>query len=343
LLALLVSGPLGFATPAAAATSQVVLPGGIAAEVWLPKKNGFSFEIFTLGRKRVRLIAHRGSENVVYAAPGHVSSRRLHANFGRFGLVDLRFHPARREGSDSDHNACRGRDPIEQDGTYRGTIRFHDAGVATLASHRAIGFFQRKFKTICEVPRIPSAHHPRRSDFEADLLSARRQSGNRVVAFEAVSLDLGDQLGLELAIVGGELREDFDRVLVVRSALELANEGEIRFSKPGVRPETVAVSAPRPFAGQASYSESPTGPASWTGTLSVPLPGRGRIPLTGPGFQARVCRAHSFQGLFDCEPGAHASRRPLRRSPASGPLPLLQTLRAAAPTPSPWPRQGSPR
>jgi hypothetical protein len=65
-----------------------------------------------------------------------------------------------------------------------------------------------------------------------------------------------------------------------------------------------SVAPPAPFSGTGTYHvESPTS-AAWTGDLSVTFPGpTGTVPLTGPGFTARLC-----EGDGNCtgapEPGA---------------------------------------
>jgi hypothetical protein len=324
-LAAVVAALLAFAGGAEAKPGYHVIRGDVADEMVLPRDNGYSLEVFNVGRKQVFLVARRGAEAAAYAAPGHASSRRLSANFGRFGRIDVRFHPARPARASRRRDHCHGRDPVEQAGTFTGTIRFHDPGVANVAPRRAFGLFTRSFRTVCKV-RKPH-RHPGSADqleFEAKLLSARAQTGNRVVSFEAASLTLGGKGGLELTFVGGGLREDFGRVLVTRSTLELAEEGEVVFSRRGKHPERVTISAPSPFAGRATYLENPTGPPSWTGTLSVPLAGRGRVPLTGPGFHAHVCRARSFEAFFDCAPGSASSASALRFSSAAGGPRLLR-------------------
>ena len=52
------------------------------------------------------------------------------------------------------------------------------------------------------------------------------------------------------------------------------------------------VTPPAPFAGAGTYqAESPT-TAAWTGDLSIRFPGAiGIVPLTGPGFTARLCES----------------------------------------------------
>ncbi|HXQ88194.1 MAG TPA: hypothetical protein VN733_01020, partial [Solirubrobacterales bacterium] len=64
--------------------------------------------------------------------------------------------------------------------------------------------------------------------------------------------------------------------------------GTLLTSLPGVHPATATLDPPAPFYGQASYEEEAVDSRHWTGTLGVELPGL-RLPLTGPGFQARLC------------------------------------------------------
>lgn len=313
-----------FPAGAAAKPGYYAIPGGVAAEFVLPKDNGFSLEILNAGRRQIDLMARRGAETVLYSAPGHVSSRRLSANFGRFGRLDVRFHPSSSVGDSLRDDRCHGPDPVERAGSFTGTIRFHDPGVATVATRRAVGLVTRSFRTVCKRQK-PRRHGSSqgKSAFEARMLSARSQRGNRVVSFHVFSISSGGADGLELTFVGAGLRESFGRVLVDRSTNELAEGSEVVFSRRGVHPEQVAVAGPPPFAGRASYLESPSGPPTWTGDLSVPVAGRGRVALTGPGFHARLCRAESLQALFDCAPGGEASSLRLRlNSSARGPLPL---------------------
>ncbi len=51
----------------------------------------------------------------------------------------------------------------------------------------------------------------------------------------------------------------------------------------------VNVVASNPFSGTGAYSQAPGLTASWSGDLSVSLPGARDVPLTGPGFSAVAC------------------------------------------------------
>ncbi|MGB7685608.1 MAG: hypothetical protein WBL45_07465 [Solirubrobacterales bacterium] len=57
----------------------------------------------------------------------------------------------------------------------------------------------------------------------------------------------------------------------------------------GAEPFNVNVVASNPFSGTGAYSQAPGSPASWSGDLSVSLPGARDVPLTGPGFSAVAC------------------------------------------------------
>ena len=66
----------------------------------------------------------------------------------------------------------------------------------------------------------------------------------------------------------------------------------------GTRPETVEVEPPKPFAGSAVYSHSEESPSSWTGGLTVDLPGADEVSLAGLGFNATLCRGKIYSCLY---------------------------------------------
>lgn len=59
-----------------------------------------------------------------------------------------------------------------------------------------------------------------------------------------------------------------------------------------VRPSLAAalVRPPKPFSGKASFARGADDSISWTGTLSVTLPGAGTVPLTGAAFTADLAK-----------------------------------------------------
>ena len=51
---------------------------------------------------------------------------------------------------------------------------------------------------------------------------------------------------------------------------------------------TALVNPPAPFAGPARYLRRPDARDGWSGSLTAPLLGLGRVHLVGPGFDARM-------------------------------------------------------
>ncbi|HEU5251918.1 MAG TPA: hypothetical protein VFU16_01155 [Solirubrobacterales bacterium] len=54
------------------------------------------------------------------------------------------------------------------------------------------------------------------------------------------------------------------------------------------RRRTASVDPPAPFGGTARFPRRPGRPARWTGSLTAPLLGLGRVRLAGPGFAAKM-------------------------------------------------------
>ena len=65
---------------------------------------------------------------------------------------------------------------------------------------------------------------------------------------------------------------------------------------------TAALGPPAPFAGSAEFRRSASPSKRWGGDLSVDLPGRSDVPLTGPGVEATLARAcrHEGESRFRC-------------------------------------------
>jgi hypothetical protein len=80
-------------------------------------------------------------------------------------------------------------------------------------------------------------------------------------------------------------------------------------SKRSKSPETFKVKLEEPFSGHAVLARSRRSPSTWSGDLTVKLPGSGPLPLTGPDFQGGLCRALSTARVETCF--AASDSRPL--------------------------------
>jgi len=132
------------------------------------------------------------------------------------------------------------------------------------------------------------------------LIAGNRDHG-RTVLFDAVELDAkleNERIFISLIVVGASERRG--RVSIQRAAVAEGDPGSILTSPLGVQPVTATVSLPKPFAGTASYLEEPGQPPSWTGSLSVRLPGLDPLPLAGPDFTSALCTGQDVKKLERC-------------------------------------------
>lgn len=72
---------------------------------------------------------------------------------------------------------------------------------------------------------------------------------------------------------------------------------------------TATVAPPAPFDGSASFHRNAPPASRWTGNLTVDLPGRADVPLSGPGFRVTLVPAHWSKGIFHPERRGRDARR----------------------------------
>lgn len=164
------------ALPAAAnakARSEVH-PGRYVLSIELPQSDGWDMTISAFDHNEVELSATRGAASVSYRAPGRVSRRRLEADFGALGQIDLkRDLQARGTGVSRLHGRCTGRAPYELFGHFHGKVDFPgEPNVAGVSIDRGQAKIQRSFQHVCQPLELPglSKNPP---PFETDLLAAR--------------------------------------------------------------------------------------------------------------------------------------------------------------------------
>lgn len=312
---------------------------------------GYAVTVDTVGHHRVILTVRRNQQIASYVVRGKVSRHRIKADFGRFGKVSLRFRgrPRRfqapsgsRPEPPRERRRCRGRRPEREVGRFRGTIEFDgQRGFTRLAVGRLPGEVRRSYRRVCRLVRVRRPHRSRPAvssasstdpfGFTLTLLSARSRVGRSVTRLTVIKLEppRGIPVPQEdlFSIVTASLQERVGRVQVLRSVIQSAPPGSVRISRRGVQPRTARLALDSPFSGRALYKAPSDGsPASWAGSLSVRLLGTGALPLTGPHFKVALCRVSAFKPSSSC----------FRRAEA-------RAAKAVAPTPSPWPRPGSPR
>jgi hypothetical protein len=336
---------------ATARPGDEVRPRSLHLTMSAPATRGYTVSVETLGHHRVILTARKGNQSATYMVRGKVSRHRVKADFGRFGRLSLRFrgHPRpfptlRRK--DRKRSAplrrCRGRRPEREVGRFRGTIEFDgQRGFTRLAVGGLRGELRRSYRQVCRIVarrRGPAVAHSSAiaaaPTFTLALLAARARVGRALVRFSAINLEgpAGIRLPGEslFSLVLASTQEQVGRVRVTRSTFLLADPGEVKISRRGVRPARAKVALDRPFDGSALFrGATDTSPFSWRGDLAVHLPGTGRLPLTGPGFRATLCRVSAFRLRSSCFRRAEANLSAQGSGSHSQPLALarLSSLR----------------
>jgi hypothetical protein len=329
---------------AAARGGEEIRPRSLHLTMSAEATRGYTVGVETLGHHRVILTAQKGNQVATYMVRGKVSRHRVKADFGRFGRLSLRFRGRPRSfqalpemGTKPPKlRRCRGRSPEREVGRFHGTIEFDgQRGFTRLAVGGLGGELRRSYHQVCRiVPRRRASAVARSSaaggsTFVLALLSAHARVGSTLTRFSAMNLEppAGIRLPGEsiFSIVLASVKEKVGRVRIIRSTFQVAEAGEVRISRRGVRPAKAKVALGSPFGGTALFrGATGNSPASWTGPLNVRLPGTGRLPLTGPRFRATLCRVSAFQPRSACFRRAEANLAAQGSGSHSQPLALAR-------------------
>jgi hypothetical protein len=303
---------------ASAKPGYKVHPAGSELSIELGEKGDYELFLEANDRQRVLLTVHEGLFSATeYSTEGRVSSKRLEADFGELGEVDIevRLAPKRSWRYPPGKN-CKGRPTIYVPGAYRGTIKYSGEGdVPAVSPKRGEVVFVRRFKRVCKLRQpapAPGGKKKREPKLEVALLEAFGE-------IEGVTSFLGalnfaprrnPARSFGFLIAGSYARSE--GVLTERSTLSFFGRESFRVSRPGKKPETVRVQKLlEPFAGRALYSRTPGSPPRWAGNLRIDLPGAKAIPLAGPEFDATFCRGSSAAEAESCAYGSGSHSQPL--------------------------------
>jgi hypothetical protein len=297
-----------------------VRPAGTELWIDLGEKGDYEVLLEANDRQRVLLAVEEGLFTATeYSTEGHVSSKRIEADLGELGRIDIdvRLRPGRSASYPPPKN-CKGPASIEVPGSFRGTIKFTgEGGIPPFTVKHGEISFTRRFKRVCKPrQRAPEKGKEKRAPkLDVGILEAFGEVEGRTSFFGAINYALrrNPARAFGLLIAGAfEKRED---VLVESSTLSFFGPGSLQASKPGRKPETVKVmKLLEPFAGRALYRRKPGSPPSWTGNLNVDLPGAKKIPLADfeSGLKVRFCRGPSEAVAEErCAYGSGSHSQPL--------------------------------
>jgi hypothetical protein len=259
-------------------------------------KNGY--KILVKGSSRgVRLVAARRHSAAVYLdREGKANESEIHANFGRLGGISVKFRPdgnipvgpQRGEGG-------RCRPPsgaLDHAGVFTGRIEFHGELEFTSINRRRV----RGTTGPSRLWRCSAAEgrsQGKEGDRERPTMPNLTATGSPGLVFfhagsEAISeiaslVQGGVPLGLAtlprkgVPFQAGMLEERGD-LLIGRYVVAKGKPGSLIVDKRSV---TARVAPPAPFSGTAEYKGCGPPRLEWQGSLSVVLPGRGKIALAG--------------------------------------------------------------
>jgi hypothetical protein len=293
--------------PVCAVVAMLLLPGGAmattrhhrgATESFVnepePPRAEFSahgtngYEIgFLVSRGEATILVHRGSDQPVDEAEasydllrgGSANGERVHANFGRVGLVSAHFVPSGRvERSRSPH--CKGGPSITRFGTFVGKIRFEgEEGFTRFSSRRVRGTISSAPRQFCTFPKSRVVEPPphRRPKFFLTGFFASAVTRETATNFVASVRELEP----DVARFQASSFETHGEMLITR---EVAVEGPSTGFAFTTGLDSATLSPPAPFSGSATFTRIDDFASRWQGPLAVSLPGRANVPLTGRAF-----------------------------------------------------------
>jgi hypothetical protein len=248
----------------------------------LQAKHGLSAKL-EADDDEIELTVRKGQQQAVYFAEGEVSAEGIAVDFGRFGEFVVAYQPFRTLETREPGRHCEGEPQTTTEGFFRGTLRFRgERNYVHIDAARAKGTLALQPEWSCQYGSARASRARRREAGEDKAMltaSSRRES----IRFRAI----------------GSRNEDGRPYTFFFAVSQVVQEGAgiSRFTFAGTRSAgfrfdnrrgTAVVDPPAPFAGSARYLRRPDARDGWSGTLTVPLLGLGRVHLAGPDFDARM-------------------------------------------------------
>jgi len=221
----------------------------------------------------------------------------VRARFGSLGGLSLRFRPnGRVEAQESVQSGCEGTPAFTEYGRFVGHADFRgERGYLRLSRSGSAGAISHSFRLRCEKgaadERLPGSllGYVAPGSFFSDegdiaLLYASSRRHGRYVGITAGHGE-EEPPGAEVRVGSFERR---GKMAIGHYGFLSAGRGTLLTTLPGVHPASATLDPPAPLYGQASYREDAAASRRWSGGLGIEFPGL-RLPLTGPGFHARLC------------------------------------------------------
>lgn len=276
--------PLAVASSATSQEGAFVPPG-----FRLKSSNGFTIKLIALRGVMTSSVAFAivevsdGTSSVSYSTAATASEGLIEVDLGDLGRIAVSFHAT--GGTTTERSACDKRRALHvENGYYEGTIDFHgEEGYTEVEASRAKGDARMLLDIVCGAesesgtgPGLPGAElrvrGPRKSSLPSMI--AVENDPRAPVQLEATAGEQRGEISIERTI----------RTKAPRTAFDY--DGKLR---------TAVFEPPAPFSGRASFRRMGPHKSLWSGNLSVDLPGRSDVRLTGGKLRASLFRAR-FKG-----------------------------------------------
>jgi hypothetical protein len=234
----------------------------------------------------IELAVTKGGQYAVYFAEGEVSREGIAVKFGGFGEFVVDYEPFRTLETHGPNRHCEGEPNTTTEGFFRGTMRFRgEGGYVSVDAARAKGTLVLEPKWECDYYEAAASRARGRrtgdeANDEANLVAFSRRDRVRFGVFG--SREKGERPYTFFFASSQEVREG---VAISRLTYSGSRAAGFEFDN---RRGTAFVDPPAPYAGSAYYRRRPEAPDRWTGSLTAPLLGLGRVRLAGPGFNAAM-------------------------------------------------------
>jgi len=280
---------LAMASAASAKPGYYVSHASRSVGLQLKGSNGYYVSVQSSASGPLVLFATNSTGSAAYLVRRQAARPdQIKASFGKLGRIALRFQPSGPPKAQSALGSeCVGSAPTRQKGRFTGSLRFRgEGGFTTVHSSSVKGEIFRTFRQVCKRPPKPEGG----GKLQGVSLGAYAKEDSNLPSFNAYELTANSPLGSPSVSYSASVTERRGRITIIRSASGSADPSTFVVSGPTARPITASVAPPFPFSGTGAFESGSGHPATWSGDLSVSLPGLGTVPLTGSPFTARLCR-----------------------------------------------------
>jgi hypothetical protein len=271
-----------FGLQPATALGQVDGDGETTFTVPLRANHGLSAKL-EADDDEIQLTVRKGRQEAVYSARGEVSREAISVHFGDLGEFVASYRPFRALETHGPNRHCEGEPASTTEGFLRGTMRFHGEGdYVRIEADRVKGTLVLQPEWNCDYgsSRASRARETAADEDEATLGAYSRRDS---IGFGVFASREADEKPSTFFFASSQ--EVRDGVTISRDTYAGTRSAGFAFDNGR---GSAFVDPPAPFAGFARYLRRPHARDAWSGPLTVPLLGLGRVHLAGPGFVARM-------------------------------------------------------